>query len=117
MAVERPTFSETWYRVAELHPRLRTTVQVHRQHFRGQMWHVLQDPTSNPFFRLNDAAYYFVAMLDGRRTVAEAWRICNEQLGDWAPTQVEAIQHLGQLYATNLLQADLSRSDLRGAHL
>jgi putative peptide zinc metalloprotease protein len=46
-------------------------------------------------------------MLDGRRTVAEAWRICNEQLGDEAPTQAEVIQLLGQLYCTNLLYAEV----------
>ncbi len=57
MPVDRPTFSESWYRVAELCPRLRSTVQIHRQHFRGQMWHVVQDPGSNQFFRLNEAGY------------------------------------------------------------
>ena len=74
LPVDRPTFSESWYRVADLRPRLRSTVQVHRQHFRGQMWHVIQDPANNQFFRLNEAAYRFVALLDGRRTVAEVWR-------------------------------------------
>ncbi|MFP4053511.1 MAG: PqqD family peptide modification chaperone [Phycisphaerae bacterium] len=93
--------------MAELRPRLRPTVQAHRQYFRGQMWHVLQDPASNQFFRLNDAAYRFVSLLDGHRTVAEAWKICNEQLGDQAPTQGEAIQLLGQLYTSNLLRAEL----------
>jgi putative peptide zinc metalloprotease protein len=108
MPVDRPTFSESWYRVAALKPRLRGSVQVHRQHFRGQMWHVLQDPSNNQFFRLNEAAYRFVALLDGRRTVAETWKICNEQLGDNSPTQGEAIQLLGQLYSSNLLQAELA---------
>jgi len=105
--VERPTFSESWYRVAELSPRLRATVQVHRQHYRGRMWHVIQDPSSNQFFRLNEAAYRFVALLDGRKNVAEVWRICQDQLGDSAPTQGEAIQLLGQLYTSNLLHAEL----------
>jgi putative peptide zinc metalloprotease protein len=107
MPVDRPTFSESWYRVADLRPRLRSTVQMHRQHFRGQTWHVVQDPASNQFFRLNEEAYRLVALLDGRRTVAEVWKICNEQLGDNAPTQGEAIQLLGQLYTSNLLQGDL----------
>jgi putative peptide zinc metalloprotease protein len=80
---------------------------MHRQHFRGQTWHVVQDPSSNQFFRLNEEAYRFVAMLDGRRTIAEVWKICNEELGDSAPTQGEAIQLLGQLYTSNLLQGDL----------
>jgi len=107
MPVERPTFSESWYRVAALRPRLRSTLQTHRQHYRGQMWHVIQDPSNNQFFRLNEAAYRFVALLDGRRTVAEVWRLCNEQLGDAAPTQGEAIQLLGQLYASNLLMGEV----------
>jgi putative peptide zinc metalloprotease protein len=107
MPVDRPTFSESWYRVAEMRPKLRSTVQVFRQHFRGRMWHVVQDPSNNQFFRLNDAAYRMVALLDGRRSVSEAWKICNEQLGDEAPTQGEAIQLLGQLYTSNLLQAEI----------
>ncbi|MAE68170.1 MAG: hypothetical protein CMJ18_28300 [Phycisphaeraceae bacterium] len=82
-------------------------VQSYRQYYRGQMWHVVRDPTNNQFFRLNDAAYQFVAMLDGRRTVEAVWQACNEQLGDRAPTQVEAIQLLGQLYTSNLLASEL----------
>jgi len=106
--VDRPTFSESWYRVANLRPRLRATVQAHRQHFRGRMWHVLQDPANTEFFRVNSAAYHFIAMLDGHRTVAQVWQACNEQLGDSAPTQGEAIQLLGRLYGSNLLQAELT---------
>ncbi len=107
MPVERPTFSESWYRVVDLHPALRSSVQVYRQHYRGQMWHVLQDPGTNQFFRLNNSAYQFIAMLDGRRSVGEVWKACNDRLEDNAPTQGEVIQLLGQLYASNLLQADL----------
>jgi putative peptide zinc metalloprotease protein len=105
--VDRPTFSESWYRVAQLRPRLRSACQVHRQHFRGQVWHVVQDPSNNQFFRLNEEAHRFVALLDGRRTIAEVWKICNDIAGDAAPTQGEAIQLLGQLYTSNLLQGDL----------
>ena len=107
MPVDRPTFSESWYRVSNLRPRLRSTLQTHRQHYRGQMWHVIQDPSNNQFFRLNEAAYRFVGLLDGRRTIAQVWNICNEQLGDSAPTQGEAIQLLGQLYTSNLLHGDM----------
>jgi len=106
MGVERPTFHESWYRVAELRPRLRSTVQVTRQHFRGQSWHVVQDHTNNAFFRLAEPAYAFIGVLDGKRTVAEAWKIVCGELGDEAPTQGEVIQLLGQLYTSNLLQAD-----------
>ncbi|KPK80693.1 MAG: hypothetical protein AMJ81_11590 [Phycisphaerae bacterium SM23_33] len=104
---DSPTFSESWYRVAELRPRLRATVRVHRQSFRGQLWHVVQDEADRHFFRLHEAAYRFVGLLDGRRTAAQAWRICNARLGDEALTQNEAIEVLGQLYAANLLAAEL----------
>lgn len=107
MPANRPTFSELWYRVADLRPRLRPSVQTYRQVFRGQVYHVVRDPSNNEFFRLDDAAYYFVAMLDGARTVAGVWKVCNEHLGDRAPTQGEAINLLGQLYASNLLLGDL----------
>ena len=107
MPIDNPTFSELWYRVAGLRPRLRAAVQVHRQHFRGQLWHVVRDPVSNDFFRLHPSAYRFVGLLDGRRTVARAWELCGEQLGDESLTQTEAVRVLGQLYVANLLQADL----------
>jgi putative peptide zinc metalloprotease protein len=105
--VDRPTFHESWYRVAKLRPRLRTTVHTWRQHFRGRRWHVVQDPTNNQHFRLDDNGYHFVGLLDGKRTVDEAWTICNEHLGDHAPTQGEVVTMLGQLYTSNLLQSDL----------
>lgn len=107
MSVDRPTFSDNWHRVAELRPRLRTVVRTYRQQYRGRMWHVLDDTTNNQFFRLDDAAYHLIALLDGRRTVSEAWDIANEDLGDAAPTQGEVIRLLGQLYTSNLLHAEL----------
>ena len=108
MAVDRPTFHESWYRVAPLRPRLLSGVQVCRQHFRGRMWYVLENPSNNEFSRISEEAYRFIGMLDGRRPVAEVWRTCNEQFGDGAPTQGEIIQLLGQLYCSNLLYAELA---------
>ncbi len=72
MAVDRPTFHEAWYRVAQLRPRLLLGVRVYRQHFRGQLWYVLENPCNNKFSRLSTEAHEFIAMLDGRRTVAQA---------------------------------------------
>ena len=34
-------FSSAWYRVAALRPRLRGHIQVHRHHYRGQLWYIL----------------------------------------------------------------------------
>jgi putative peptide zinc metalloprotease protein len=108
VAVERPTFHEAWYRVAGLRPRLLAGVRTHRQHFRGQSWYVLENPASDQYSRISEEAYRFLGLLDGRRTVADVWLLCNEQLGDRAPTQGEVIQLLGQLHAANLLYVELA---------
>ena len=107
MAQKRVTFSDHWYRVADLRIRLIPAVRTHKQFFRDRSWHILQSPGNQEFFRLDDAGYAFIALLNGKRTVAEAWRLANDRYGDDAPTQVEAIQLIGQLYLSNLVQADL----------
>src|SRR5438874_7668727 len=104
----RPTFSESWYRVVTLKPKLRATAQVSRQYYRGERWYVVRDPAGNQFHRLSDAAYRFIGLLDGTRTVGEAWDLVGGQLADDAPTQPEVIQILSQLHAANLLEANIT---------
>ncbi len=105
---ERPTFSPLWHRVRALKPRLRPHVQITRQHYRGRRWHVVHDPSSNQFYRLNPIAHEFVALLDGRRTVEDVWRDTLSRHGDGAPTQTEAVELIHQLYNANLLALDTS---------
>ena len=107
MAVERSTFSESWYRVADLKVSVHPAIQFQRQFFRGEKWYVLQDPSNNQFYRISYAAYQFLGMLDGNRTVGEIWELCSENNGDDAPTQNEVIQLLGQLYTSNLILGNL----------
>lgn len=104
----RPTFSESWYRVVALRPKLRATAQISRQYYRGERWYVVRDPAGNQFHRLSDAAYRFIGLLDGRRTVGEAWDLVGGQLADDAPTQPEVIQILSQLYSANLIETDVT---------
>jgi putative peptide zinc metalloprotease protein len=103
---ERPTFSPFWHRVRAMTPRLRPHVQITRQLYRSRIWHVVHDPATNQFYRLNPIAHEFVGMLDGRRTVEEVWKISLERHGDSAPTQNEVLQLLSQLYNSNLLAMD-----------
>ena len=105
---ERPTFSPLWHRIRALKPRLRPHVQISRQHYRGRRWHVVHDPTSNQFYRLNPIAHEMVGMLDGERSVEEVWEISLQRHGDAAPTQGETLELISQLYNSNLLSADAS---------
>lgn len=104
----RPTFHESWYRVADLRARLRSSTQISRQHYRGERWYVVRDPAGNQYHRLSSAAYRFVGLLDGSRTVSEAWDTAGGVLADDAPTQPEVVQILSQLHAANLLEADIT---------
>src|SRR5688500_9758128 len=104
----RPTFSESWYRVKDLRAKLRPSTQISRQYYRGERWYVVRDPAGNQFHRLSDAAYRFVGLLDGSRTVGEAWELVGGQLADDAPTQPEVIQILSQLHSANLIETDVS---------
>src|SRR4051794_20150981 len=104
----RPTFSESWYRVKDLRARLRPSAQISRQYSRGERWYVVRAPAGNQYHRLSDAAYRFVGLLDGTRTVGEAWDLVGGQLDDEAPTQPEVIQILSQLHAANLLESDIT---------
>jgi putative peptide zinc metalloprotease protein len=107
-AVNAPILSSLWYRVADLKPRLRAHAVMHRHHYRGQVWHLLQDPASGRVNRFSPAARLIIGLMDGERTVAALWDIANRRLGDDAPTQDEMIQLLGQLHAADLLQSDVT---------
>ena len=96
-------FSEEWYRVARLQPRLRAEVRVRRQGWRDQQWYLLSDDATGRQLRINDAAYEFIGRCDGTRTVQEVWDAVLENRGDDAPTQDEVIQLLGQLNEQELL--------------
>jgi putative peptide zinc metalloprotease protein len=100
-------FSNSWYRVAGLRPRLRAHAQIHRQSFRSQVWYVLQDHQTGRFFRVSPAANRMLCLMDGRRTMREVWDIAGEHSADDPPTQDETIQLLSQLHAADLLQGEL----------
>ena len=99
-------FSDKWYRVAELHPRLRAQVRVQRQRWRDQRWYVLSDEATGRQHRINDAAYQFIGRCDGSHTVQAVWEAVLEELGDQAPTQGEIVDLLIRLNESELLQTE-----------
>lgn len=103
---QRAIFSESWHRVAGQKLRLRSSVVIRRQTFRGERWYVAQDTFTNQFFRFREEVYHFVARLDGTRTVDEVWAGCVANRPDSAPGQGEVVSLLAQLYQANLLMGD-----------
>jgi putative peptide zinc metalloprotease protein len=99
-------FHPHWYRVADLHPRLRGHITTRRLVVRKQVWYVLSDPADGRHFRLNPVAYRFVGLCDGQRSVQQVWDLMSEALGDSAPTQGELIGILGRLSEGGLLQSE-----------
>jgi putative peptide zinc metalloprotease protein len=103
-----PLLSNSWYRVANLKPRLRSHARLHRHRYRGEVWYLLQDPASGRVQRFTPAARTVIAALDGERSVEAVWELAAKRLGEAAPTQDEIIQLLGQLHAADLLQSDVT---------
>ncbi|NOR40428.1 MAG: hypothetical protein GQ537_04400, partial [Gammaproteobacteria bacterium] len=100
-------FSPSWYRVAELKPRLRSHALLHRHEYRGKVWFILQDLAGGKSHRFTPAAYRFVGLMDGKRSVQVLWDAVSRESGDDAPTQDEVIRLLGQLHAADALICDV----------
>jgi putative peptide zinc metalloprotease protein len=113
-------FSPDWYRVADLRPRLRSVAALHRRDMRGRVWHLAHDRQSGRFYRLSPAAYLMVCLLDGRRTLREAWEMVGRRHGADQPTQEDTILLLAQLHRADLLVAelppDIAEIARRGSH-
>lgn len=101
------TFSDIWYRVGGTRPKLSVHANVIRQHYGPTISFIVEEPASGYYYRLTPSAYLFLGLLDGRRTVDEAWETCCAQLGDDAPTQRECIDLLSKLQMFGLLIGDM----------
>ena len=101
-----PTTSSHWYRVANLHPRLRNHVEVQRQRFRGEDWYLLMDRLHGRTHRLNARAYAFVGRCNGDYSVEQLWDYLLAHDPEQAPTQDEVIALLIQLNLSGLLQCE-----------
>lgn len=99
-------FSPSWYRVADVKPRLRSHVQLHRHFYRGRLWYVMQNHSTGRFHRFTPEAYLIIGLLDGERTLQQIWEVAAERLGDDMPTQEEVLNLLTQLHRSDALQSD-----------
>lgn len=100
-------FSPLWYRVAGLRPRIRAHARINRHSFRGVIWFVLQDFTSERTHRFSTQAHHLIGLMNGELTVQQLWEASCNQLGDEAPTQDEVIRLLGQLHIADAMLCDV----------
>src|SRR5437588_6222069 len=98
--------SASWYRVAELRPRLRSHFRVQRHLYRGTRWYVLQDRLSRRTHRFDARAYFVIGLMNGRRSLQAIWDAALERYGDEAPSQEDLIRLLSQLHLADVVQCE-----------
>ncbi len=104
--MQEPFLSANWHRVAGIKARLHAHADITRHRTRGRSWYSVRNAANGEVFRFSPAVYQFLGLLDGRRTVEQAWSLVAEQLDAEAPTQDEVIRLLSQLHNADLLQTD-----------
>lgn len=112
--MSKSLFSQSWYRVAPLKPRLRSHIQIHRHVYRGEDWYVIQDHFTGRHHRFSQEAFQLIGLMDGRRTLGQIWNAACTHLGDHMPTQDEVISLVSKMFRLDMLQATslIDASDL-----
>ena len=101
-------YSSAWYRVADLHPRLRSHARIHRHLYRGEVWYVMQDQATGRFHRYTVAANFLIGLMDGTRSMQQIWDAALLRLGSDVPHQQEVIKLLSDLHRADVLQSDVA---------
>ena len=97
--------SRHWYRVASLKPRLHDQVEIHRHDYRDQIWYLLENTTTGRSHRFNPAAYQFIGMMNGERSVQYIYEQIVDKHQEHAPGQEEIIDLMSKLYESDLLKS------------
>lgn len=101
--MQEQLFSETWHDVAPLKVALAPDFRYIKQHFRGEVWYVMEDRFGNRFVRITPEAFAFLNRLSLRQTVGEVWQTALIEDAESTPTQQEVVRILIQLRGYNLL--------------
>lgn len=104
--MREPFLSSSWHRVAPLRARLHLHATVTRHRGRGRSWYSVRNDATGETYRFTTAVYLFLGLLDGARTVGEAWEVVAERLDGEAPAQDGIIRLLARLHDADLLQTD-----------
>lgn len=104
--MQQSLYSPYWYRIAGLKPRLRGHVQIHRHHYRGRLWYLIQDHSSGRFHRFTEDAYAVVSLLDGRHSLDDIWTLMVRRYGEGVMRQDDIVQLIAKLYRADALVMD-----------
>lgn len=96
-------FSESWHIISELKVSLLSSIEIHKQYYRGESWYVLNDKFSNKFFKVSPEAYKFLTKLTIKKNVEQIWLEYLETYPNIAPSQDEVVNLLSQLHSNSLL--------------
>ena len=99
-------FSEHWYRVKDLKPRLASDVTVSRHVYRGVPWYVLYRASNGGYHRVRAPEFELIDSLDGTASVDTLWQRAVAARDAEAPTQPEMMALLAQLHEADLLTVD-----------
>lgn len=98
--------SPLWYRLSDLRPRLRPHLEVALHDYLGEPWIVLRDPLAGKVHRISARGWAVIGVLDGTRTLSEAFDAATLRLDSDAPSQPEVVELMGQLHRADLLDVD-----------
>ncbi|NND92105.1 MAG: hypothetical protein HKN42_14695 [Granulosicoccus sp.] len=98
-----PLFSEHWYRVKDLKPRLASDVISRRHSYRGIPCYVLHRQSTGAYHRVSIEVFSLLAALDGTVTLDETWQDAIQSHDDKAPTQAELLALLARLHEAELI--------------
>lgn len=101
--MQEALLSNQWYRIANLRPRLRSSVTVQRHSYRGAIWFVIGERSGKTHTRVNASAFYLVSQFDGEKTVDSIWQSALIDLQDDSPSQDEMLQLLALMFDSGLV--------------
>lgn len=102
-----------WEQIAGLKMKLRGHLEFFQHRYRGRCWYVVTDSMANNQFRCSEESYLFLRLLDGNRTLQQAWQELDSETEQ--PDQEEIIRLLLKLAQVDLLQGDLLQNDAQRA--
>jgi putative peptide zinc metalloprotease protein len=97
------TFSDQWYRIADLRVALRPGVSVRLHQERGEPWYVFHERAHAGFYRVNPPTYRFISRLTVDATLDQVWRASLKDWPEETPGQEEVFELIIALYRANLI--------------